>query len=1386
MNDTLPLGRFTRFSIPPALHHLPRLLVAGLLLSVGCGTVRADCTPRPDGLVGWWRGEANYLDSSGGANGTPVGEVTFGPGRVGSAFVLDGNRDGVLVGNPASLQIQNLTLEMWIRRSSTSAVSHTAPNALLFGYDVGGYSLGLFSDGRLIFGKSYVDGIQAPVTITDTNFHHVAVTKAGSTVFFYVDGTAYAMPAYSSTFTFSTQAAIGFLSADWNCSFLGVIDEVSVYNRALVAAEIQAIHAAGSAGKCVPPSQPVILTQPASRTVMAGEGVSFSVTVSGSAPLSYQWLFEGQPLTGGTTPTLILTAQMNNAGSYSVQVGNAYGSALSSNAVLTVTAPPPCAPEAAGLVSWWRLEGNALEFSGQNAGTLVGQAAWTPSRVGQGVALDGNADGILVGNPANLQLQDLTIEAWIKRSSTTAVSQTAPNALIFGYDVGGYSLGLWNDGRLFFGKSYVDSIQPPTSITDTGFHHVAVTKAGNTVVFYVDGTAFPMPAYGSAFTFSTQAAIGCFSAGGVCSFFGVIDEVSVYNQALTATEIQAIHAASSGGKCTTPTPPVILTHPADRTVMAGEGVSLSVSAGGTRPLSYQWLLEGQALAGGTTPTFTFIAQSTNAGSYSVLVSNALGFVLSSNAVLTVTPPPPCAPVPAGLVSWWRLEGDALDHTGLNTGTLEGQAAWVPGRAGLGVALDGNRDGIRLGNSASLRLQDLTIEGWIQRASSTAVSFSTAGNATLFGWGAGGYMFWMDSSGGLRFNLVGETFTPTGPTISDTARHHVAVTKAGTAVVFYLDGVPFAVPSYGSVFSFGSSVAIGCRPESLDSSFYGTIDEVSVYNRALTPAELQSVHTAGVSGKCVIPLAPYLLSQPASQSVVRGESPTLSVTAAGTAPLFYEWSWNGAPLAGATASSLTLTNVQFNQAGSYGVTVTNPAGSVTSSNAVVTVTFPPAPVRVVAAGVMAGGPVTVPVEIVANGNENALQFSLSFNPALLTYSDVELGASFADATLFVNASQVASGRLGIILALPTEATLAPGAHQVVRVTFNTGTRITGADTPVSFGDVPIVRQLVDAQARTLTATYSQANVTLSPTIWEADVSPRPNGDSAVTVADWVLLGRYAARLEYPTNASEFQRADCAPRTTSGDGSIKVTDWVQTGRYAAGADSLTIVGGPTEDSGESALFGAGPKDDSDRLVLVGSNAWFAGESGQVSVVLVSQGNESALGFSLTFDAARFAYLGAVRGTSSSSATLHLNTTQAASGRVGVALALSSGVFPAGSREMVKVTLRALPDAVAGASRVEFADAPVPREISDPGAMPLASTYTGGTITVRPLPALGIVSHDGDVMLTWPSWATSFNLQANSRPVASGWTNAAVTPVIVGENYQAIVPAQDGTLFYRLVRP
>jgi len=112
-------------------------------------------------------------------------------------------------------------------------------------------------------------------------------------------------------------------------------------------------------------------------------------------------------------------------------------------------------------------------------------------------------------------------------------------------------------------------------------------------------------------------------------------------------------------------------------------------------------------------------------------------------------------------------------------------------------------------------------------------------------------------------------------------------------------------------------------------------------------------------------SPSITQQPTNQTVVEGSSVEFIVTAAGDAPLGYQWRFNGTDLSGETSDSLMLDNVQTNQAGSYQVVVANAFGSITSMVATLTVTM------------ASGAPViTVPPASVTTTNDSPVTFSVT--------------------------------------------------------------------------------------------------------------------------------------------------------------------------------------------------------------------------------------------------------------------------------------------------------------------------------------------------------------------------------------------------------------------------
>jgi alpha-tubulin suppressor-like RCC1 family protein len=133
---------------------------------------------------------------------------------------------------------------------------------------------------------------------------------------------------------------------------------------------------------------------------------------------------------------------------------------------------------------------------------------------------------------------------------------------------------------------------------------------------------------------------------------------------------------------------------------------------------------------------------------------------------------------------------------------------------------------------------------------------------------------------------------------------------------------------------------------------------SVGSVTSAPATL-TVNPAGV--------APSITTQPISQSVTAGKSVTLSVVAAGTSPLTYQWRKDGAAITGATSASLTFSSAAASDTGSYSVVIANSLGSINSDVAVLTVNTPPTiTVQPSSQTVVAGAPITLSVTATGPG------------------------------------------------------------------------------------------------------------------------------------------------------------------------------------------------------------------------------------------------------------------------------------------------------------------------------------------------------------------------------------------------------------------------------------
>ncbi len=250
-----------------------------------------------------------------------------------------------------------------------------------------------------------------------------------------------------------------------------------------------------------------------------------------------------------------------------VRLSRKYATSLTA----TPTAPPPAEGPSprprpvAGLVSRWAGEGNANDSQGSNHGILEGGVTFVPGEVGQAFGLDGTTADVRV--PASTSLDvgagaGMTMEAWIRPAD---LSDQHP---VLEWNDGSFGTLLWVSVSLegggvgpgAFTANFKDvNLQhhvinsPPGVLTTNRFQHVAATYDGSSgeAALYLDGTAVAHANLGS-FTPRTIGdlyfGLRPFDGGAGMRFKGQIDEVGVYNRALSAAEIKVIYGAGSAGK----------------------------------------------------------------------------------------------------------------------------------------------------------------------------------------------------------------------------------------------------------------------------------------------------------------------------------------------------------------------------------------------------------------------------------------------------------------------------------------------------------------------------------------------------------------------------------------------------------------------------------------------------------------------------------------------------------------------------------------------------------------------------------------------------------------------------------------------------------------------
>jgi len=349
---------------------------------------------------------------------------------------------------------------------------------------------------------------------------------------------------------------------------------------------------------------------------------------------------------------------------------------------------------------------------------------------------------------------------------------------------------------------------------DTGtWYHLAGTYDGSTITVFVNGVAIQSEKVsGSLYIDESDLFIGRgdpeFSFGEY--FHGVLDEIRIWNVARSQKEIQTAMNTTLTGK--------------EQGLVAywnfDDGTAKDMS-----PHSNDGTISGDPQ----------IVESPHPSSLALKQSK-------SNK----------------LVSWWKFDNDANDSAGTNHGTIHGNPAYVEGKVGRAISLDGD-DYVAFGNSGTLDFGagDWTVSAWIK---TTMSGIEDANKGTVFANGA-------DQAGGIRYTLtVNETqsgmitlttdddlnkIQVTGSTaVNDGTWHHVLGTRYGKELRVYVDGAlsgTEALPAgYDLSGASKQNAYVGVITDNRDGSlfkyFVGLIDEVCVFACALDANSVRALYS----------------------------------------------------------------------------------------------------------------------------------------------------------------------------------------------------------------------------------------------------------------------------------------------------------------------------------------------------------------------------------------------------------------------------------------------------------------------------------------------------------------------------------------------------------------
>ncbi len=646
-------------------------------------------------------------------------------------------------------------------------------------------------------------------------------------------------------------------------------------------------------------SQPSIITQPAAQTVNQGSNATFAVLVTGTAPFTYQWRFNGAAISNASNSSYTRgNVQAAHAGSYSVAITNEFGFAISTNAVLAVNLPPSITTQplsqsvsaAANVTFTVAATGTApLGYQWRKNGVIIASAT-TSSYTKNNV------------QSADVGLYSVVVSNFLGTATSADASLTLNAVIVFSDDFESGNLNNWFLPTA--GNSLaISMVQNHTSGgADAALLSASTNKMVHNLGAELEGRA--------KLTFYAYDATAGNVNSGQTRWFGELRGYTGagYNNG-SLSQLFAIGRYGVGfgtGTGTLATEVVNTTNYQGRVVTGANAGWFNLTVARTAG----WhKFEIERATDGTTITFSVdgvVGRTITSATFYTFDSVTMGSVATSSTTAdmwfddfkveyfdapTITTQPTSRTVNAGANTTfsviatnneqsyqWRLNGANISSATTTAFTVNNAQA---ADAGSYTVVVGNGAGVTVSSVATLGVAPVIMTNPLNRTNSagTIATFTVVANgqeALTYQWRHAG------------------TNLADGGNISGAATATLAVNNVAQ----------------------------------VDTGSYTVVVTNAAGNATSSAAMLVLVDP------------PVVNASPSNLAVAAGANATFTVNASSSVPLSYQWNFGGADIPGATGSSYTRTNCQSADAGNYAVTVGNSAGSVPSSAAELTVNHPP--------------------------------------------------------------------------------------------------------------------------------------------------------------------------------------------------------------------------------------------------------------------------------------------------------------------------------------------------------------------------------------------------------------------------------------------------------------